>query len=439
MSLRPPALLTFLICALVAAPVRAQSESTAQPAEVPGILVNGTARDIRTAAGGNTSNIELVPAGRALGVTRPSLSPDLILRYRLRPGEDDTVRQPFLVFGLDETDSPLLLNIFHGQSPLQRACPDCLPSEPGQGGSVPARLIPSLANQSSSFNLDRCKQAARALRIRAQQQPGCFKFSGQRPSSCEAPLAAVGEFEDFTNSCTTAAETVGDANLTQLAALTIDGTGRPFCSALLVSPSLAITAAHCFSTVPVSRARLHAWSAPDQPISVSFEPRVRTAGATALEQSVVVLRLHQPAEGAHDSVCFADPKSQAELQLYGYLAPPDDNGSNWKDETKTGAYACSAMDTPSTRLAPALARGCYRHTCQAFGGFSGSPMFESSAPSGCRTLVVGMHVGAAGQSGALCSGDTTNSALAGHVLQDALASVTDTTNALALPTSEVAR
>src|SRR6185436_13414483 len=99
---------------------------------------------------------------------------------------------------------------------------------------------------------------------------------------------------------------------------------------------------------------------------------------------------------------------------------------------QSGVFACSAISTSAIQLGPAIESGCYRHNCQAFGGFSGSPIFASRAPADCRTLVVGMHMAAVGQTGALCTGGTTNSAASGDVLAEAVAHLIPTTSSVSL-------
>lgn len=243
---------------------------------------------------------------------------------------------------------------------------------------------------------------------------------GVEASQCSTPLPATADYKEYQRACNAPASSFNDADLSHLAVLAREGNSAPFCSALLVTPTLALTAAHCFNQIRVSEARLKPWSEPDAAITVTFEPRA-AAVSTGLEEGVVALRLQREVSAAHSSVCFDNPEASDELRLYGYMAALGETAEPWQQHVQSGAFACSAISTSLIQLRPAIEKGCYRHNCQAFGGFSGSPIFAPRAPAGCQVLVVGMHIGAAGTSGSLCTGASTNSAASGAVLAEAVA------------------
>jgi len=429
-----------------------------QQAETPvsGTLVFGSAGDLRARAGDKP--IDLVPAGRLNGTTT-ALPPSQIRRLRLGLGVDETTRQPFLVFsqGIEELLQPrptapwpnLIVEdlppsdlVLPFNPPGQ--CPECLPAPLGQPGTIRPVIVaprrgagPLLGTGTPGFTMasavsdatlvERCDAAARRGRVRAQGEPQCFPGMGGDPTTCSSLLAAHGVFNEFIRACTTPAAAMSDPNLTQFAVLKKGGADeRPFCSALLVTPTLALTAAHCFRDTPVSETRLYAWGAPDAAIRVALDPVSHGGVAAGLDEAVAVLRLDTPAEAAHEAVCFSDPAPPDALRLYGHMAPLLSPDAPWQERVQTGAFACSAFDTPAAPLTTALQRGCYRHSCQALGGFSGAPMFGGAPPDGCRTLVVGMHVGAAGPGGAVCAGQSSNSAIAGHLLRQVVDTISPT-------------
>jgi hypothetical protein len=426
-------------------------QSQRADATVGGALVYGAARDILALPG--AGDLDLVPGGRVSGATEVKLPESVIHKLRIRTGEDRDAPQPFFVFGpepllqnLQQTPAPGVVfepppNLRPEQLPPSPCGPQCLPAEPGLPGSVPPRVvlpgatfpparavtpqptIPGLSPGSAvSSPAATCAMAARRMRDLAQRQPGCFPGMGAEASQCTTPLPATAEYKAYQRACNAAAASFSDPNLSQLAVLTREGDSAPFCSALLITPTLALTAAHCFNEISVSRVRLHPWSEPDDAIAVGFE-RGGSAMSTGLEEGIAALRLQRAVSAAHNSVCFDNPRGTDELRLYGYMAALGETADPWQGHVQSGVFACSAISTSAIQLAPAIERGCYRHNCQAFGGFSGSPMFASRAPATCRTLVVGMHVGAVGQTGGLCTGAATNSAVSGSVLADAAAAL----------------
>ena len=432
----------------------ASSSGQSQQADAPmkGALVYGSARDILAIPGADT--LDLVPGGRVVGATEVELPRSVIRKLRIRSGDDPDLRQPFFVFGA----GPLLenlqqlppvpgvvfeplptVNLEREQSPPSPCGPRCLPGEPGMPGSVTPRVVipgwtfppaspatprpttPGLSSGSATPSaLTTCVIAARNLRDLAQRQPGCFPGMGTEASQCITPLPATAEYKEYQRACNAPAASFNDTNLSQLAVLTREGDSAPFCSALLVTPTLALTAAHCFNKIRVSQARLHSWSEPDVAIRVTLEPG---AGAVSIgiDEGIAVLRLHQAVSNAHNSVCFDNPKASDELRVYGYMAALGETTEPWQGHVQSGVFACSAISTSAIQLGPAIERGCYRHNCQAFGGFSGSPIFAPGPSASCQTLVVGMHMGAVGQTGSLCMGADTNSAASGAVLADAIA------------------
>jgi hypothetical protein len=440
--------LTRLVTVALLPATATAAQSAAGSTEIKGTVVFGTAQEIGEAGKTLGTPVSIVPADRIRGRTELYLPPEVIERYRLFQDANDGRRRPFVVFvpgqspqTVEEVFKPYLTEAPQmafqlGVSPLRPGdiCPQCLPVAPGQPGAIPPLLLPQLSNREAAFSLPRCGSAATALRLRAQSQPDCFRSWTIHASSCSAPVAAAAHFAEYVEACTTPAAGINETDLRQLAVITRAGETRPFCMALLVSPSLAITAAHCFTDVPVSAARLRAWSDRDAEIDVEFQGDPNSLPASQLGERAVVLKLKTPARNASDNVCFGDPGRGAPLQLYGYLAPPGetvDAQSDWTKSVRTGAYTCSAVSTPSAALESAITHGrCYRHSCQAFGGFSGAPIFGTSAPNGCGTAVLGMHVAAAGPSGSSCSGAATNSALTGSFLSEALTAAVAMSKAL---------
>jgi hypothetical protein len=393
------------------------------------------------------------------GATEVKLPQSVIRKLRIRTGEDPDVRQPFFVFGSEpqlqdlKRLSPVPGVVFEPTPTISddqqlppSPCPQCLPAEPGMPGSVTPRLlipgltfpplrsaasrptIPGLSPGNAAASIvTPCALAARKMRDLAQRQPGCFPGMGTEASQCTTPLPATAEYKEYQRVCNAPAASFNDANLSQLAVLVREGDSAPFCSALLVTPTLALTAAHCFNEIRVSQARLNPWSEPDAAITVTFEAGAAAVSA-GLEEGIAALRLQRPVSGAHSSVCFDNPRASDELRLYGYMAALGETAEPWPEHVQSGVFACSAISTSAVQLGPAIERGCYRHNCQAFGGFSGSPIFAPQPPANCRTLVVGMHIGAVGQAGALCTGATTNSAASGTVLAEAVASLVTATS-----------
>ena len=435
----------------------ASMSSQSQQAEIPvsGLMVYGSARDILALPG--AGHLDLVPGGRVSGATEVELPQSVIRKLRIGRGEDPDVRQPFFVFGPEPLLQDLqqlppapgvvfepLLTIDPDDDRLpSSSCPQCLPGEPGMPGSVPPSLVlpgwtspsatpttpqPRLTTGSPTASpATACAVAARRVRDLAQRQPGCFPGMGAEASQCTTPLPAIAEYKEYRRACNAPAAAFHDPNLSQLAVLRREGDPAPFCSALLVTPTLAVTAAHCFNDIRVSQARLHPWSEPDAAIEVTFEPG-SGAVSEGLDEGITALRLQRAVGAAHSSVCFDNPSASDALRLYGYMAALGETTEPWQTHVQSGVFACSAISTSAIQLRPAIERGCYRHNCQAFGGFSGSPIFAPRAPASCRTLVVGMHMGAVGQTGALCSGATTNSAASGSVLAEAVASLIPVTS-----------
>lgn len=410
---------------------RAQEQSTVQAT-----LAFGSAQRIREALNAAGMSVDLVPVGRLFGVGTLEVPADAIRSGRLGPASQDDLLRHFVVVSPDappadverilrahsitaQTTPDGLVSPLLRPRPVDVACPQCLPVRPDVPGGMAPLLLPSLPR--AGYTVASCASAAVALRTRAQQERGCYLNWGVDVAACAAPLSAVAHFERYLDTCTTTASTLPDDDLSQLAVLTLAGSSRPFCSALLVSPRMAVTAAHCLAAVVATDVRLRSWGSPD--VEISFD--VGSAGPIQARRSPdipVVLALHADAPGAHADVCFADPSGTDLLRLYGYLAgrPAAGDREGWTAGVRTGAFTCSPVGTPGTPVDLAVSRGsCYRHSCQAYGGFSGSPIFSQAGAGQCRTVVVGMHVGASGPQG-LCTNPDTNTALAGTLVGQAV-------------------
>ncbi len=422
-------------CAVLALALAGARDAHSQ---VQGAVAVGTSGEIQTALSQLGVSADLVPADRLRDVQEPFLPEELIRAFRLKPGEDSATRRPYIIFAPDTplqvlADQLLSRGIVVEQLPVrtfvpqlpQPGCTDCLPVAPGVPGSIPPFVLPKLQPQFEAYSASQCAESATMLRGRIQAEPKCYLGTGIDPAYCSAPQAAVGYHGDYTRSCLLTAVHFSDPNLSQYAVLTPVGSNIPFCGALLVSPTLAITSAHCFHNQSTTRVRLRPWTARALEIPVSLHEASGNIASELLNEYPVVLRLSIPAPGAHSEVCFQDPGLTDPLQLFGYLASttplPD---ADWGDNLRSSPFACSAVSDSATNLVSTLLAGCYRHSCQAFGGFSGSPIFKDGPPPDCSTLVVGMHVGAAGPRTS-CSGGVTNSALTGGLLRRVIESINE--------------
>lgn len=414
----------------------AQEAPSQGPDAVDATLALGSAKRIRDVLNAAGITSDLVPAGRLRGVEMPRVPQAAVRAFRLDGSSTDDTRRSFVVLSPDappaEIERILKANGIQASttpdglvSPLLRphrsdiVCPECLPVRPDIPGGMTPRLLPQLPE--AGFSVASCASAAVALRTRAQQERGCYLNWGVNVSACTTPLTAVAHFERYLDSCTATAGALPDEDLSQLAVLTLAGSPRPFCSALLVSPRMAVTAAHCLAAVTAAEVRLRPWSSPDLEITVDVLGK-RAGQALRSPDVPVVLALHADAPGAHDEVCFDDPSGDELLRLYGYLAgkAASSTPQSWAAGVRTGAFTCSPVGTAGAPVRLAMSRAsCYRHSCQAYGGFSGSPIFSQSAASQCRTVVVGMHVGASGPPG-LCTNRDTNTALTGTLVKQAL-------------------
>ena len=279
------------------------------------------------------------------------------------------------------------------------------------------------AGPALAARIERCQSGARAVRERAQHKPQCFQpaFHPDRP--CEAPVDAAASMAAYFDACLLPSswlekELRFQEQLGAMAFLMRKGEDQPFCGALLLDASTALTANHCLEVVRAPDARLRTWARPDLELEFTLD-QTGPAWADPLRERPLKLRLKAPVAGyTPRRICFDDPQPLEPLDLIGSFPIP---APSWRDRLSTGVFACSAVRLDGLPLAQRrYEKRCYRHGCQAFGGFSGTPLFGSGpAPAGCDLRVVGMHVsGGGGGDGDSCSASDANSALAGSFLAD---------------------
>ena len=212
----------------------------------------------------------------------------------------------------------------------------------------------------------------------------------------------------FDSECLDDATLIDKEVLRNFAVIRMPHSIAPFCGAYRISPDQFLTAMHCFQKKDgrIARDRLR-----DAQLFLFDQPTtaigIRQDKLPAIEDRSRIHGVRRQIPAIHDFIVLTTDNSSlpfrpvaigpnrigAEAILLGYfhyLPNKIDSASNWvkaiRKTKKLGAGYCRLNDISVDLHGGA----CISHSCQAIGGFSGSPVLQRD--TGGKLVLVGVHV-----------------------------------------------
>jgi len=211
------------------------------------------------------------------------------------------------------------------------------------------------------------------------QLTGCITDTAQSPPSIIelCPTPESGQKIISGQKCPTFERSIGRLDLYDEE----DNASR--CTAIIVSPSKILTAAHCFNEF-VFRARLIAGSESREVIRVVYHPEARFF-SDRFEHDIAIAELDSPLSFAIESVTLApQPQVGEPIYIFGYGRTTVELDTNFRSE---GLFAGTMIVSDISNLFfDALYDGRSANTCR---GDSGGPAYSFDLESG-KLLLSGL-------------------------------------------------
>lgn len=275
---------------------------------------------------------------------------------------------------------------------------------------------PEEAAQELGVPLSASELAAFAPCTEAQTNYRAAKAKAQSDPSKENAAALSLTLAKFSELCTAGLDTASRARI-----LSVFGTLRwmpslPHCGALIISPTMAITAHHCVyprgqsEPIPTTELRFRSAAAPSVDVRVSavLPHHLNGSGAYDLPSNdAVLLRLEGPVP-TPASICYGDPQTKVTPLRVPSLWPPS-LGPTWPQSVRVQPESLCKALLPGD--------GCFAHTCSTMPGHSGTPVLAADSGTCVGVRVVGLHVDGGSTEGTPCAGPNLNTAMTGTRLE----------------------